>query len=740
MAEFKVKTKGGANPQGKPRVYFTCHPDDFDKYFDKICEDVFKSHDCAIYYTGDMSVPFNTGEIGLNLGLMNLFLVPVTLRLLSEENRAMLVDVAFAKEHNIAILPFVMESGIDNIYSLPNNFGEKQYLSPFKTDMTAVSYEEKLKKILESILISDEMAKRVRSAFDAYIFLSYRKKDRKYANDLMRIIHNIPGCRDIAVWYDEFLVPGESFIENIEQAMEKSELFTLLVTPHLLEDDNFVITNEYPMAKRANMDILPIEMDDTDRLKLIDRFMGIPDPIKTVDKDFADTFISVVRKNLDAKSNNTPEHIFLIGLAYLDGIDVEVNIERGIMLVSEAAEAEQVEAMEKLFDMYSNGKGVKLNYQEALKWAKRIVDYYLKKHSGDHIDVLKAFGNLSLTYGKVGDHRMALEYAEKAYELSLRMFGEEHPHTLLLLNNIAYIYSDLGDNNRALELYEKCYNLKCRIIGEKHPETLSTLHNLANTYNDVGDYERAIKLCVKVYNLKCEVLGKEHPDTLQTLNTLAVITGNLGNYTVALEQHTTVYDLRCKILGEEHPDTIVSLNNLALNYIELRVKNYEKAIELSKKAYTLSCKVLGTAHPSTLTYLINYAQVCDYGKDGQKALELYEKAYDISRKIFGEEHPDTVLCLNNLAVTCGQLGYHDRALQLKEKVYSIRLKLLGDKHPDTMRALNNLSQTYVKLGDYKKALMLFKELYDLRCEVFGIDHPTTLQTKKNIDYVLSKMS
>ena len=738
MAEFKVKTKGGSIPKGKPRVYFTCHPDDFDRYFDKICEDVFKTHDCAIYYTADMTEAFNTGEIGLNLGLMNLFLVPVTLRLLSEENRAMQVDVAFAKEHNIAILPFVMESGIDNIYSLPNNFGEKQYLSPFKTDMTAISYEEKLKNILESILISDEMAKCVRSAFDAYIFLSYRKKDRKYANELMRIIHNIPGCRDIAVWYDEFLVPGESFIENIEKAMEKSELFTLLVTPHILEDGNFVITNEYPMAKRANVEVLPIEMEDTDRLKLIDRFMGIPDPIKTVDKDFADTLISVVRKNLDAKSNNTPEHIFLIGLAYLDGIDVEVNIERGIMLVSEAAEAEQVEAMEKLFDMYSNGKGVKLNYQEALKWAKRIVDYYLKKHSGDHIDVLKAFGNLSLTYGKLGNHIMALEYAEKSYALSIKMFGEEHPQTLLLLNNIAYICCDLGDNKRALELYEKCYNLKCRTIGEKHPDTVRTLNNLAQAYNEMCDYERAIKLCIRGYHLSCEVLGEDHPDTFTALSNLASIYSNLGNYTHALETHKMVYDKRIRLLGDDHPDVLISLNNIAVMYAEL--KNYSVALEILEKVYAKSCQILGEEHPSTLNYFNSYVSAYDSYIGGEKALELYEKAYNLSCKIFGEEHSETIWCLNNFAVTCGQFGYHERALQLKEKVYSIRLKLLGDKHPDTMRALNNLSQTYVKLGDYKKALMLFKELYDLRCEVFGTDHPTTLQTKKNIDYVLSKMS
>ncbi len=54
-AVFSYKTRDSAQPGGKPRVYFTCHPDDFDRYFEKICEDLFKTHDCAIYYTEDMT-------------------------------------------------------------------------------------------------------------------------------------------------------------------------------------------------------------------------------------------------------------------------------------------------------------------------------------------------------------------------------------------------------------------------------------------------------------------------------------------------------------------------------------------------------------------------------------------------------------------------------------------------------------------------------------------------------------
>ena len=52
--KLNVKTKGNVNPQGMPRVLFTCHWKDFDNYFNKICEDIFYTHNCAIYYPEDL--------------------------------------------------------------------------------------------------------------------------------------------------------------------------------------------------------------------------------------------------------------------------------------------------------------------------------------------------------------------------------------------------------------------------------------------------------------------------------------------------------------------------------------------------------------------------------------------------------------------------------------------------------------------------------------------------------------
>ena len=171
--EFLVKTRGNADPKGKPRVYFTCHPADFARVFEKICADLFASHDCAVYYTENMAQKIPTDNRETDLNRMNLFVIPVTLHLLTQPNRAMDSDFPFAQKKHIPVLPIMLESGIDEFYGRPDKFGTLQYLNPYSADLSEISYTEKLKRYLESVLIGDELAKRIRVAFDAYIFLCY---------------------------------------------------------------------------------------------------------------------------------------------------------------------------------------------------------------------------------------------------------------------------------------------------------------------------------------------------------------------------------------------------------------------------------------------------------------------------------------------------------------------------------------------------------------------------------------
>ena len=737
MVELLYRTKGNSLPNKKPRVYFTCHPDDFDKSFNKICEDIFKTHDCAIYYTADMTAAFDEQNLDTDLGSMNLFVVPVTFKLLTKPNRAMDFDFSYAQKNHIPVLPIMLEPGIDDFYSHPDKFGELQYLNPYSTDLTEISYEDKLKKYLESVLISDEIAKRVRAAFDAYIFLSYRKKDRRYANELMRLIHAKPEFRDIAIWYDEFLTPGESFNGNIGKMLNDSKLFALLVTPNLLEEPNgkpnFVMGEEYPMAKNSGMDILPAEMEDTDKNELISKFDGIPECVNPYDDDlFKERLLKSITKIATTENDDNPEHNFLIGLAYLFGIDVEINRERGIELITKAAEADLPEAMWKLYELYS---GILADYRKAVVWAEKIADICIKEYGAEHSCTLRALQNLAVIYIRLGDYQKALELTQKVYESLCELLGGEPLDTLTVL---AVTYGYLGDYQKAHELFQKVYELLCKAFGAEHHNTLIALHNLAATYRELGDYQKAHELSRKAYESLCKTFGEEDPGVLITLGGLAVAYEKLGDYQKAFELSQKVYELSCNVLGEEHPDTLTALQNLAVIYI--RLGDYQKALELFQKAYESRCKVLGEEHPDTLKTGCELAFAYERLGDHQKAFGLSQKLYELRCNVLGEEHPDTLTALHNFAeAVYTSLGNHQKALELFQKAYESRCRVLGEEHPDTLITVGELAVAHWEFGDYQKAIYLFEKIYAYRCKVFGDEHADTIKVKEKLEAIRKKL-
>ena len=718
MANILHKTNGDGNPQGKPRVYFTCHPDDFEKHFETICADLFKAHDCAVYYTEDMSEPIPEADLATDLESRNLFVVPVTLKLLTEPNRAMDHDIPFALRKHIPVLPIMMDTDIDSIYARPDKFGELQYLCPHGGDGTEISYEDKLKKHLESILINDHLAKRIRAAFSAYIFLSYRKKDRRYANELMRLIHKNPEYQDIAIWFDEFLTPGESFRENIEKMVKDCNLFTLLVTPHILEkvkdedgqwQDNYVLSTELPLARKkkeqTGEDIVAVEMEQTDRERL--KAIAVAVNVTCSDENFPDELVSVLEKIAKKPNDNEPIHTFFMGLAYLDGIDVETDRERGLALITGAAEEGLPEAMEKLYAMYSEGIGVPINYPEAATWAKCLVGYYTDFFgTEENPSTLRWLHNLALMYYKSGQYRKAYQQDEISYNLHCKVLGPFNPDTLASLNNFALSCDAAGYPERALELSKNAYDLYCEHLGATNPRTLHALNNLAHAYSENNNPQEAWTRFKEVYDLRRDILGTANLDTLSALNNYACACGDLGDLEAERDLLEQAHTLFCDHYGPEFPETLNTLSNLAYVYYKLAEQTQswelmEESLERHKKAYNLQCKILGGPHPKTLGTLNNMAVV--YSRLGKiaESLEASETVCKLLRETLGESHPKAIDALTNLAYNHHNCDSLPRAAEVMEIAYELFCRLYGPTDRRTQRLLDNMYMTYLEIGDEK---------------------------------------
>lgn len=507
--ELTCKTQGNSDSKGKPKVYFFAHPDDYPLYFEAIARDIFATQNCAIYYDPRPDQEYDREELYFQLGLMQLFVFPVTTRFLCQPNRAREVELPFALERHIPLLPLMQESGLEELFNKTCGsiqiLGRDEVMDEKSIAGNVLSYPEKLKHFLNSVLIGDELASRVRSAFDAYVFLSYRKKDRTYAQKLMRLIHHDDFCRDIAIWYDEFLAPGEDFNAAISKALEKSDIFTLTVTPRLLEDENYVMTQEYPMAKSADKPVLPVEMIQTEPNKLKANYQGIDDCVDAGDQAALSDFFKKNLRDIAVRENDQdPEHNFLIGLAYLGGIDMEVDLKKAASLITGAAQAGLPEAMERLTQMYKNGMGVERNYRKAAEWQEKLAECWKSRHNNE--EWAKALMQLGDDWYEIRE----LARAQRAYEeLQQAVKGAEKE---LSDRYQPYIWARLGDVYRESGMPDKALSRYHFATPYQHerPEIACYIHDrMGDIYIEKGDFENAGRICQENLEICKERMSRE---------------------------------------------------------------------------------------------------------------------------------------------------------------------------------------------------------------------------------------
>ena len=731
MAKLLFVTSQEKAVNEKPRVYFTAHPEDFDTYFASIRKAIFHTHHCTIFYTESMTEPVDARQQEEDLQRMNLFVVPVTRRLLESPNRAMQEDLAYAKREHIPILPIVMEPGLDGLYGRAENFGPRQYLVYDSQDDTAIRFESKLKNYLDSVLISDEMAQRIRAAFDAYIFLSYRKKDRSYANELMRLIHREPAYRDVAIWYDEFLTPGESFRANIEKAMEKSQLFALLVTPNVLEmvegKPNFVMGEEYPAALQANKLIVPAEMEKTDPQLLQENFRDLPPCVDPKDQDaFHQRLLDAIQRVAITANDHDAEHNFLIGLAYLEGIDVEQNRQRGIEMITTAAENGLPEAMRKLYDWYTN---VSFDFPKAQFWAQERMNWMVKNRGYQDPETLDAMFEAAGANELCGKPGVRTVLYVKTYYFREKLLGKEHPATLQALHEVAKCTE--WDQTKKCQRFQEVVDLRSRVLGQDHPDTIHSMSRLADCYLELGDHAQALPLYLQVARhywkiekwistslLKSVVECYEKLDQPEKAAKWQELKEQMSK--VRSPEIDNVGQLEAMLnywLEASDEDGFLddfrgygSVERVVADAVQMLQEAEDPLTELEVCIFLFSW-FLGEEYDVTYQIYEIAAEAYEgVGRDVQ-AFPLREKLYEKALRELGENHDDTIAAL--------------------EIVCKLRRSVWGNVHPKLLSELQTLARAYMARNDMENYIRCRETRLDVLIGQVG-----TVDAKLRLDMAL----
>lgn len=725
---FSVKTKDGSSPSGKRRVFFFSQPEKFNETLDKICEDLWKTSNCAVYYV-DPTVDFAPSAFTLELSRMNLFVLGVTTKLLTDDGNTVKALFDLAKSAHVPFLPIVLEENMVEIYS-QSALGKLQYLDATITDSKnhEIVYDKKLSVYLSATLTDDETAKRVRDAFDAYIFLSYRKKDRAYADKLMRIIHKNPLFRDVAIWFDEYLTPGEDFNNSIQEALDKSDLFALLVTPNLINESNYVKEVEYPAAKQAGKKIVAGEAIKTDPEELRKQYEGLPECADIESEELYRLLLQALENITDRENDSDPEHLFLIGLAYLDGIDVEVDKVTGLHLLGRAAEAGLPEAVEKI-------RQVCQNEIDSSFWGTATAG--LEELTFDLLNNLDRLSDEPQGWGEVYS-----DYTLFLYEGCRDILGAKDPVTVKLLGMLIIKEHISGKKEREEEhrklFLQFCYEIfseeVARRVAEEDlgrldfPDALTTL---AECYDDLDlTPHKSAPLAAELYEhmakMSAAIEGPESETSLSLMKEAADRYGKFGPYEKQAELTELRYVFACRAHGAGNtvPSTILE------NLLEIYEKAYSLTTKREKyeKLYKQVVALQGNA--SEVAFWVRRQHAFTFKEEGdyETSARLCEGLY---RDLFNTNRMKDMLSLHGAIFLIYRKLYSTMAETLL-KMYELCLSVNGEKHPVTIQQMEMLACELAKQGQSATAVTLLEQVYDLRREVGKPDDPALAKTVQNL--------
>lgn len=596
---MNCKKRNTSIESGVPGAYFLAHPDDM-KYLDEIAEDVLKLCDCAIYY-GDLC---DEDEVKLAIDFVQFVIVPVTAQFIGTQNCAKgVLEYAL---NNKPVLFLLKGENVD-LKEFNEISDERQYIDKNDRSDAAFPYERKLQSFLDSVIIGEELKKRIwDKEFAARIFLSYRKKDRRNVAAIVKRIQKYDFARDVGVWFDEYLESGEKFNDVIRKEIDKASVFLLSVTKNIFEEGNYVLTEEYPRAERNRKEIVdrkysvlpvytkeyPVDEEDIQTFREM-----YSDEIYPIDVDNATEFENRLRDALsdiiNCEINTSSEHEYYIGLAYLKGIYTVANSEIAEKFIKKAAYKGNFEAMKKLAEMYEYGDGIVRSIDESLKWYFKLARESKNRfESGDDewkfdkaLYDMVLYANKLYQYGRFGRAEEIFSGLCSNLELLMNSMLSNNAIDAAKKYGMEFVaiksrqgdcFLKLGDEAKKAECYKEAEDTAERFknISRSFYELFVSAENLYRNASLEKNFNSKISKLDECIGIVKELLGAEE------------VTGDNSNYKMVMALYADAFILKAymkannvlanDIKDERQREDAKSCLTAALEYVEFLQNEQEK--------------------------------------------------------------------------------------------------------------------------------------------------------------------
>ena len=555
MMILNVITRDNSPHQGKATVYISYYEADRKKVAESIAAVFLKHRNCAIYYADDVGAGFSVEEKAEIFKDMQAIVFP-----LFAEQLLLIVksgaELELCKQEHIPVLPILMDNkeNAEFYEKYQEVFGSYQLLMPYVVDSTKIPFDEILEERLKNIFTSDrdnhyiyqregvfpdKFTNMIQSAFRGSVFLSYRKSDRKLARKMIGAIRSDPRLIDVMIWFDEYLVPGEDYNDELQRRISECDVFLILGTEAAVQEDNYILKHEYPEARDAEKLMILICADKSVEIQCRHLFSYAKTVIETDKISSIGSILAEILREKKGKMDAKPlEKAYLLGKAYLDGVLTEVNRAEGVHLVEQAAVGGNVSAMRLLAHLYHEGIGVERNPEKEFAWLAEAADAVegsmdVMRHGFKDLHELI---DLNWQQGDIRLRQVDFEGAFKCYNRMLEAARNIKKHDndilsfstyeIMALNKLANVRTYQGRLceareyiKEALRVHERSGKQALRIGGDiDYAETLMMLGNIERDeknysaalhyYQQSLDVAKELNKFVfssRAYDLRCDV-------------------------------------------------------------------------------------------------------------------------------------------------------------------------------------------------------------------------------------------
>lgn len=575
--ELVPNVKWNCSSSKNTNILILCHPQQIPYYLSKLKDYIWERFSNVTIWQSKMEVT-DKFQLLKEVEHMDAVICFVTELFMSSSNK--IVDFLFLNIIKLKkpVLPIVVGEGLENVFD--KKYSHIHFIKC--KDIRKLRYDmiEEFVRGIQVTRTKQHQWFEVQDArfecFSQSFFISYRKVDGKYIDYVQRKIHKEMALIDTQLWYDSYLVPGENYDENLIKMINKCSVILLLVTSHLLESDHYVKRVEMRYAKKFRKPVVAILMEKMEKKDLEALFYqyGID---KVYDlrewKSFTDILSDANIQLPDVEIY--PQRLVRIGMAYMNGMHIERNVQIACELLYQATKYSYLPAFEKLLEIKTGEYEEEIQrYEEAVKEATSIeVDINILDENTEYIDnknflieeLLESKSRKSKETYKDYEEAVTL-FEDYIYLLKSEYKEQKNENAFISLLDCLRKYGEFCLKEEKLD---KAYKHLLEFYGyvkdldKKGPNKFCTYLSIASmlvgkTLNEMGEYKKAEKYIRKSVDIDRMLNNDNTMYNSITYTNLLTSLCELGNFYQKRGEF-----LKAKIMYEE---VLITIQNTGTFY------------------------------------------------------------------------------------------------------------------------------------------------------------------------------